>query len=39
MEKVMVTLRRDTADDAWCERLRTEVAGELPHRGQPGPRA
>src|SRR5690349_15283146 len=36
MEKVMVTLRRDTADDAWCERLRTEVAGELLALGVPG---
>jgi len=36
MEKVMVTLRRDTADDAWRERLRTEVAGELLALGVPG---
>ena len=36
MEKVMVTLRRDTADDAWCERLRTEVADELLALGVPG---
>lgn len=32
----MVTLRRDSADDAWSERLRTEVADELLALGVPG---
>ncbi len=36
MEKVIITLRRDTADDAWCARLRTEVADELLALGLPG---
>ncbi|CAN7435431.1 EthD domain-containing protein [Mycolicibacterium frederiksbergense] len=29
MEKVMVTLRSTSADEQWCTRLRTRVAGQL----------
>jgi hypothetical protein len=36
MEKVIVALRRDTADDAWCERLRSTVAEDLLALGVPG---
>ncbi|BBY30162.1 hypothetical protein [Mycolicibacterium sediminis] len=36
MEKVIVTLRRSEADEAWCARLRGEVAGELLALGVPG---
>ncbi|MGE2735194.1 EthD domain-containing protein [Mycolicibacterium vaccae] len=36
MEKVIVTLRGVSPDEAWCERLRTEVAGELAATGVPG---
>jgi len=36
MEKVIAVLRRDTADDAWCERIRTTVADELLTLGVPG---
>ncbi|MCV7169680.1 EthD domain-containing protein [Mycobacterium manitobense] len=36
MEKVMITLRSDEVDDAWCERLRGEVSAELLATGVPG---
>jgi hypothetical protein len=36
MEKIIVLLRRDSADDSWCRRLRTEVADELLALGVPG---
>ncbi|MEV3905690.1 hypothetical protein AB0K11_25505 [Mycobacterium sp. NPDC050551] len=36
MEKVMITLRSDQVDEAWCERLRGEVAAELLDTGVPG---
>lgn len=36
MEKVIVVLRRDSADDRWCAHLRTEVAEELLALGVPG---
>ena len=29
MEKVIITLRGAAADDAWCARLRTDVADDL----------
>ncbi len=29
MEKVIITLRRETADEAWCETMRTRVADDL----------
>lgn len=32
----MITLRRAQADDAWCTRLRTEVASRLLELGVPG---
>lgn len=36
MEKVVVTLGRSEADEAWCTRLRSEVAGEVLDLGVPG---
>ncbi|MFO7163184.1 MAG: EthD domain-containing protein [Mycolicibacterium hassiacum] len=36
MEKVIITLRRAGADDAWCDRLRTEVAADLLALDLPG---
>ena len=36
MEKVILTLRAVDADDAWCGRLRTQVAAELLDIGLPG---
>ena len=36
MEKIIVLLRREAADDAWCERLRGAVADELLALGVPG---
>ena len=36
MEKVIITLRRATADDAWCTALRTDVAHDLLASGVPG---
>ncbi|WP_102143768.1 EthD domain-containing protein [Mycobacterium hubeiense] len=36
MEKVILTLRAVTADDAWCARLRSEVAADLLATGVPG---
>ena len=36
MEKVIITLRGAEADDAWCERLRDDVATELLDLGVPG---
>lgn len=36
MEKVIVTLRRSEADDAWCATLRTDVAERLAALGLPG---
>ncbi|MET0473898.1 MAG: EthD domain-containing protein [Mycobacterium sp.] len=36
MEKVIVTLRAGTADEAWCTRLRTQVADDLLALGAPG---
>jgi hypothetical protein len=36
VEKVMFALRRADADDEWCARLRTEVAGRLLDTGVPG---
>ena len=29
MEKVIITMRRETADEAWCETMRTRVADDL----------
>ena len=36
MEKVIITLRRADADDAWCTRLRTDVVADLLELGLPG---
>ena len=36
MEKVILTLRGAEADDAWCRRLRDDVAAELLDSGVPG---
>ena len=36
MEKVIITLRGAAADDAWCSRVRTEVAHDLLALGAPG---
>ena len=36
MEKVIVALRCDVADDAWCERLRSTVAADVLTLGVPG---
>jgi hypothetical protein len=36
VEKVMVTLRGTTADEAWCTRLRSQVGEELLGLGLPG---
>lgn len=36
MEKVIVTLRRDDADDAWCEALRALVAADVLAPALPG---
>jgi hypothetical protein len=36
VEKVIFTLRAADADDAWCERLRDDVAAELLDLGVPG---
>ena len=36
MEKVIITLRGADADDAWCSRLRDDVAAELLDSGVPG---
>ena len=36
MEKVIITLRGADADDAWCSRLRDDVAAELLDMGVPG---
>ncbi|UXA15990.1 EthD domain-containing protein [Mycobacterium sp. SMC-4] len=36
MEKVIVTLRGALPDEAWCRRLRTDVAQELADTGVPG---
>ena len=36
MEKVILTLRGTDADDAWCARLRTQVAADLLNIGLPG---
>ncbi|MGE2835976.1 EthD domain-containing protein [Mycobacterium sp. SMC-4] len=36
MEKVIVTLRGAPPDEAWCDRLRTDVALELCDSGVPG---
>ena len=36
MEKVIITLRGTDADDAWCSRLRDDVAAELLDMGLPG---
>ncbi|BBX16383.1 hypothetical protein CRI77_23070 [Mycolicibacterium duvalii] len=36
MEKVIVTLRGAPPDEAWCERLRTDVAPRLSGTGVPG---
>ena len=36
MEKVILTLRGADADDAWCSRLRDEVAADLLDSGVPG---
>ena len=36
MEKVIITLRGADADDAWCQRLRDDVAAELLDSGVPG---
>jgi hypothetical protein len=36
VEKVIITLRGAVADDAWCSRLREDVAAELLDMGLPG---
>ena len=36
MEKVIIALRGADADDAWCSRLRDDVAAELLDSGVPG---
>ena len=36
MEKVIITLRAANATDAWCARLRTDVAADLLDLGVPG---
>jgi hypothetical protein len=36
VEKVIITLRGADADDAWCQRLRNDVAAELLDSGVPG---
>ena len=36
MEKVIITLRAAAGDDAWCTRMRTEVADDLLSLGAPG---
>jgi hypothetical protein len=36
VEKVIVTLRRPTADEAWCTRLRSDIGEELLAIGLPG---
>ena len=36
MEKVVLTLRGAEADDAWCTRLREQVAADLLDIGVPG---
>jgi hypothetical protein len=36
VEKVIITLRAAAGDDAWCTRLRTEVADDLLALGAPG---
>jgi hypothetical protein len=36
VEKVILTLRGPDADDAWCARLRTQVAADLLDIGLPG---
>jgi hypothetical protein len=36
VEKVIIALRGAPGDDAWCARLRTEVAGTLLDTGAPG---
>ncbi len=36
MEKVIIALRGAPSDDAWCERLRTDVAPTLLDTGVPG---
>jgi hypothetical protein len=36
VEKVIITLRADAGDDAWCTRLRTKVADDLLALAAPG---
>ena len=36
MEKVIITLQRPDSDEAWCTRMRTEVAADLLALGLPG---
>jgi hypothetical protein len=36
VEKVIITLRGADADDAWCSRLRDDVAAEILDLGVPG---
>lgn len=36
MEKVIITLRGAVGDDAWCSRVRTEIAQDLLALGVPG---
>jgi hypothetical protein len=36
VEKVIITLRGADADDAWCHRLRDDVAGDILDMGVPG---
>ena len=36
MEKVIITMRREAADDAWCGRMRTDIAEDLLRLGLPG---
>jgi len=36
VEKVIITLQRPDSDEAWCTRMRTEVAADLLALGLPG---
>jgi hypothetical protein len=36
VEKVIVTMRREAVDDAWCERIRTDIAEDLLRLGVTG---
>jgi hypothetical protein len=36
VEKVIITMRREVPDDAWCERMRSTIADDLLRLGLPG---